>query len=102
MLKNVDREKIADRLRQENRGMTEDLSFRLADQLIRDGDERLSENVNQWLRDELLSSIWIGDYCVGMVMKIWGSRDVAGAVLALSAYAEDPEKNLPLIWRVRR
>lgn len=102
MIKKIDRERLYQTLRAEIPGM-EDRWYRdRSDQILRDTDERLERNLEEWLSGSPLSDIWIGDYCVGMVLTIRGSTDVLSALEALSVYARDPERGERLIWRVAR
>ena len=67
--------------------------------------EALQPNISEWLEGKPFSDIYIRDkYCLNMVLKIRGNPasvyDIARAILALNAYAED-EKREFLIWEKR-
>ncbi len=75
---------------------------RLARKLHAETDERLEENVRQWLENRPLTAIVLGDYSVPLIMQIRGNRDFFGALGAMNAYLADPEAGARKIWRQRR
>jgi len=42
----------------------------IALKMIKDSNEKLEENVCQWLRKEPLSDGWIREYCINAIMSI--------------------------------
>ncbi|MCH5314740.1 MAG: hypothetical protein J1E81_02410 [Eubacterium sp.] len=69
--------------------------------LLMSVDERLYQNVEEWVNDNSLSEIWIrGKYCVRAVMQIRQDDDFVDAVLALNEYAKKAS-NEYMIWRQR-
>lgn len=55
-------------------------------------DEKLLPNLLQWLQNEPLTDIWIGEkYCIGAVMKIRESDDFVQSFIALDDYARDTD-----------
>ena len=102
MLKQMDRSRLEQALRTRIPGMDEAWYRSRCDALLRDTDERLEPNLEEWIAGAPFSDVWIGDYCVGMVLAIRGSTDGLAALEALSVYARDPERGERLIWRTTR
>lgn len=102
MLNSIDKSALLRRIRNEYPKLDQVQCEYLARQTIEETDSRLEQNVQEWIRKEELSDIWIGSYCVGMVMGIRGGSDFLWALSDLSSYARDPVAGEALIWRVRR
>lgn len=102
MLKNTDKNALLDRIREEYPVFNQMQYERLLARTIEQTDERLERNVAEWLRGDKLSDIWIGRYCVNMVMQIQGGTDFLWALDVLSRYAIDPAVGERLIWRSKR
>ena len=102
MLKQIERARLAQALHARIPGMDDKWYLRYCDTLLRETDERLEPNLEEWIAGAPLSDIWIGEYCVGMVLAIRGSEDVLAALEALSIYARDPQRGEKLIWRRTR
>lgn len=99
MLNHTDRTRLEQALRAAIPGMDDRWYRGSCEKILRETDERLEPNLEEWIAGDSLSDIWIGDYCVGMVLTIRGSTDVLAALEALSVYARDPERGERLIWR---
>lgn len=102
MLIFTDRSALLDRIRKEYPQLEQVQHEYLASRTIEETDARLEQNVQEWIRGEELSDIWIGAFCIGMVMSIRGGRDFLWALEDLSAYARDPVAGETRIWRVKR
>ena len=100
MLHNTDLNQLIHKLEQAMPGLGGSQIRAYAERMISETDERLEPNVNEWLHDEILTDIWIDQYCIGLVMKIQGRGDFLGALEAINTYASDPIKGERMIWRV--
>lgn len=98
MLKKTEPSALAEAVRKASPGLSAELSEAYAARLAAETDERLEENVRQWMSGEELTDVWIGAYSVGMVMEIQGGGFLA-ALEALNAYSRDPKTGEPKIWR---
>lgn len=99
MLLHTDEAALADAIEKEFPSMEKAFCERYAKKVIAETDECLEENLNQWMRNEPLSEIWIGKYCIGMVLSIRGNRNFLDALDALNLYALDPAAGERRIWR---
>lgn len=102
MLRRTDEKALADAIREAFPAMDAALCADRARRVIAKTDERLEDNVGQWMRGEPLSEIWIGRYCVGMVMAIRGDNCFLEALEALSLYGSNPSSGERRIWRTRQ
>ena len=75
---------------------------KLAERLRQETDERLEDNVRQWLERKPVTPVVIGDYSVKLIMQIRGNEDFVGALLAMNDYLADPVLGARKIWRQRR
>ena len=99
MLRNTNADQLVAKLGQVMPGLGHDRLKAFADRMVRETDERLEPNVLEWLCDEPLTDIWIGQYCIGLVLKVQGRGDFLTALEALNCYASDPDLGERLIWR---
>ena len=90
---------LIQKIKQVEYGMSETYAEKLAQQLLEDLDPRLHENVEEWVDNQAISNVWIGNYCVNKIMEIRHDMNFLGALLALDAYAKDEQYGLQLIWR---
>lgn len=102
MLRRTDEQALTDAIKDAFPSMEAALCADRARSIIEKTDERLEENVGQWMRKEPLSEIWIGRYCVGMVMSIRGDNSFLEALEALSLYGSNPSAGERRIWRTRQ
>lgn len=101
MLRNIEPGMLAEAVRKASGGLSKELSEAYSARLVSETDERLEENVREWLSGEELTDIWIGEYCVGMVMEIQNCGFLT-ALESLNAYSRDPEAGEQKIWRPAR
>lgn len=73
-----------------------------AQKIIVGTDERLYNNINQWINEELLDEDMIGDYCIDKILQIRGNKDFLSALEAMSMYLKDNLVGEHMIWRTRR
>ncbi len=102
MLANTDIRALTEAILTTAPQMSAELCGGYAERLISETDERLEINVRQWMDGEPLTDVWIGGYCIGMVMQIRGNKDFLGALDAMNAYAKDPAVGELKIWRTMR
>ena len=101
MLSNIDIDQLTACVGRAMPGLAPKRVAAYAERLVAETDERLEPNVAEWIAGEPLSDIWLGQYCMGLVMRIQG-RGFLTALEALNCYAADPAKGESLIWRVSR
>ena len=99
MLRQIDAGALAQAVRRAVPALGEAQCRAWAQRLVEETDPRLEENVRQWMEGEPLSDVWIGSYCVGMVMKIQGRNDFLSALEAMNRYTADPAAGARVIWR---
>ena len=102
MLKKTDRQKLTEAISQAIPGLEHSACENFAVRIIRETDDRLEDNVREWMEHRPISDIMIGKYCVGMIMAIRGDKDFLSALETLSLYASNPELGECQIWRVIR
>ena len=74
----------------------------LTARIISETDERLEQNVDEYLHNLPLSGIRIGEYTVTMVMGMNRRTGFWKALEKLSVYAKDPARGIVLIREGRR
>ena len=92
---------LADAIRRNIPSMSVDSAMKMAGDIVRDTDERLENNVAQWMEGEPLTDDWVDKYCIGAILAIRGDTDFLDALRAMSRYIEDPVAGEHLIWRKR-
>ena len=60
-----------------------------AQKIIDETDERLHNNINQWIHGEPLDADMIGDYCIDKILQIRGEQDFLSALEAMNMYLQD-------------
>ena len=101
MLKTITPAVLAEAIAAASPGLDWTLCESYAVRLVQETDGRLEGNVRQWMSGEPLSDIWIGKYCIGMVMAIQ-SCGFLDALEALNAYCADADLVERKIWRAVR
>lgn len=101
MLKTIAPAALAEAVAAATPGLDQSLCQALAARLVQETDERLEENVRQWMSGAPLTDVWIGKYCIGMVMALQ-SCGFLEALEAMNAYCTDPELGERKIWRAVR
>lgn len=67
--------------------------------IIETYDERLSQNINEWIHDKAISDVYFGKYCVNMIMAIQQNNDFLYAIEALNVYLSNEQIGIKMIWR---
>lgn len=73
----------------------------MADRVINEGDDRLAQNLNEWIQGGPISDLWIGEYCINAIMSIRGDEDFLDALLTMSLYLRDEDAGVIKIWRAK-
>lgn len=75
----------------------------VAEKIINDCSPILIENVWEWAEDRSFTDIYIGKYCLSMILKIWNSEDFLRALEVMQELLEGNIKKAELkIWEMRR
>lgn len=75
----------------------------VAEKIINDCSPILIENVWEWAEDRPFTDIYIGKYCLSMILKIWNSEDFLRALEVMQELLEGNIKKAELkIWEMRR
>lgn len=82
--------------------MTMETALKRAENLLKNTNDKLMVNLFEWVNDKKISDIWIGDYCVKMVMEIRGDNKFLDAIEALVLYSQNPKAGLTEIWRTKK
>lgn len=83
-------------------GFLEAAAAAQAREILLDLPDRLFINIEEWSRGLPLTEIYIGPYCIDMILQLWENRDFLSAVRALGIFEKDPDKAERLIWNMRR
>lgn len=81
---------------------TDEAAKARAERLVKHISDNLAVNVVEWLEGKEISDVWVGDYCVKMVMEIRGDHQFLEAIEALVLYDEDEKEGLREIWKTRK
>lgn len=73
-----------------------------ARKLLEDIPEKLLINVEEWVKGEELSDIYIREFSVPMVLTLWQSKDFLSALRVMKELEKSPENALRQIWHMRR
>ena len=99
---NVHEGELAAVLQQRIPGMDPAFAAIRAQDLIADTDQRLEQNLQQWMEGKALSDDWVGKYCINAILAIRGDRDFLSALEAMNLYLQNPRMGELRIWRARR
>ncbi len=102
MLQRTQTKELSEAILAENPALSGENAERLAAKLREETDERLEENVREWLEHRPISEIVIGDYSIQLIRQIRQSEDFLDALMAMNDYLADPELGARRIWRQRR
>lgn len=98
----IDINKLSAKIQETYPWTTDETAKARAERLVKHISDNLAVNVVEWLEEKEISDIWVGDYCVKMVMEIRGDHQFLEAIEALVLYDEDEKEGLREIWKTRK
>lgn len=98
----INLQELIRKIKESSIGIDEKFAEEYAHKLIENTDQRLMQNLSEWISDENISDIWIGKYCVNAIMSIRGDKDFLSALDAMNTYLVDEATGISMIWRRRR
>ncbi len=101
-MSNINRDKLAAKIQEAYPWTTDEAARARAERLIDRISDDLAVNVVEWIEGKEISDVWVGDYCVKMVMEIRGDHQFLEAIEALVLYIEDEKAGLREIWRTKK
>lgn len=75
---------------------------RIAEEVLKNTDERLEQNLREWINGEQITDIWIGKYCVNAIMAIREDNDFLDALNSMSLYLKNEADGVRQIWRAKK
>lgn len=93
---------LIQKIKESSSGIDERVAEEYAKKVIENTDERLTQNLSEWISGKSISDIWIGKYCINAIMSIRGDRDFLSALEAMNTYLVDETTGISMIWRGRR
>ena len=93
----IDRDALLKRIKLDNPSASlEYVNQKIAE--LENVDKRLEKNVQEYIDESDISDIWIDEYCVNLILKIWGDQgDVLQAILDLDLYSKDKDAGSSMI-----
>ena len=96
------RKEIIKRIKEKSPELSNSYIENYYDDCIKQLDERLCQNLFEWLDNLQVSDIWIGKYCVNAIMSIRNDSDFLNALQTMDIYLKDENKGISMIWRPKR
>lgn len=101
-MKTYDATQLAERIRLEY-GFTREVAKNRAVQALENCPPVLEWNIEEWVKGQKLTDIYIGQYSLPMILAIWNSRDFLKALDVMTELAEGNTEIAELqIWNMRR
>lgn len=98
----INLQELVQKIKESSIGIDNKFAEEYARKLVENTDERLMQNLSEWIVGNSISDIWIGKYCVNAIMSIRGDKDFLSALDAMNAYLVDEATGISMIWRGRR
>ena len=98
----VDKKKLVEAIMGHNPLADEHYANYMAERIIKEGDDRLEQNLAEWMQEKPISDLWIGKYCINAIMSLRGDEDFLDAFLTMSLYLRDEEAGVMRIWRTKK
>ena len=98
----IQAELLAEALQKVLPGMERQSALVRAKELVTSTDARLEQNVLEWARNQTITDVWIGKYCINAIMAIQKDGDFLRALDAMNLYLKDPRLGEMRIWQARR
>lgn len=95
----INLQELVCRIKENCIGIDDAYAEEYAKKIISNTDERLIQNLNEWLHGKNISDLWIGKYCINAIMSIRGDKDFLSALEAMNTYLADEAEGIRLIWR---
>lgn len=95
----VDVKKLEEKIRRSYSLLEDSKVCDYCKKIVESYDERLSQNINEWIHDKAISDVYFGKYCVNMIMAIQQNNDFLYAIDALNQFLSDEQKGIKMIWR---
>ena len=101
-LMDISRDRLIEAIISRNITEEEHSAELIADTLLAETDDRLWQNLEEWINGKPISDLWIGEYCINAIMAIRDDDDFLDALLAMSLYLRDEQEGIRVIWRAKK
>ena len=98
----IDKERLAAKIIETYPWTTPKAALARAEKLLERTSNELAVNISEWIDNKEISDVWVGEYCVKMIMEIRGDNHFLDAIEALVLYSENPKAGLIEIWRTKK